>query len=456
MYFKIEDRAKIVKSADRFINIFEMIQGQNCLNDITGTISRNEIQNLIYLFLNRDREESDPVTRTIIRECIAAEQMSAGSSVLILSLLSYYFSKHLDKTSNKERISAEQEVRLEIIKSAIELSRHVKRANRQDIEKIIKSMSLSENLEKSLIDVVENYKIGEKLEIKKTKLGKTYIEKKKGNFLPIETPQISLGGKNLWTASSVNTILIDGVIENISQIHHLLESASDTREPYLIICRKAAKEVRETVDINFLRGTVDLILIETDFDPMYHHLFLDMSAIFKCEFVNIQMGDSLSSRIDKFTFKIDNVEINHKGINLLHDRENDKIQKYIAEIREFISKSGDLDAESISAIEKSIDFRTRFLESNTVILNIGVEDLDETNSSMSKIDTFIRTIPDISTYGVLDFVTINTGNSLIENICIRNERNFVTTQKQVFHSLLTSFNIYKTINRAEKLFTIIK
>ena len=95
------------------------------------------------------------------------------------------------------------------------------------------------------------------------------------------------------------------------------------------------------------------------------------------------------------------------------------------------------------------------MQSGTLVLNIGKEDLDENSSEISKIDTFIRSIPDINSYGVIDLNCLKTSDGgIVENVLYENTNSRVLTQRQIFQSLLSSFNIYKTISRAEKLFTI--
>ena len=68
-----------------------------------------------------------------------------------------------------------------------------------------------------------------------------------------------------------------------------------------------------------------------------------MAIVFDCDFVNIGMGDTLSSRIEKFKFKVDRVKINNKGINFQHSHNREpEIRKYISEIRDAGRKLNDI------------------------------------------------------------------------------------------------------------------
>ena len=456
MNYNIEDRTAIVNSVDRLVENLEKIKGKNCLNGVTNTVSDNQIQNLIYLLALDGSDRDKTISKIILSECNRAESISSGSAILVLNLLSYYILKNRDSNTRKKRLESIKSLRSEILESSIIMSKFCLKPEKKDLFRIISNLNLPVDLSQSLTSLIEEYNIGERVEVKKGDISKTTIFEKRGNFLPIEIPQALLGGKSKWEFDNVKTLLIDGIIEEVSQIHHLLESASSEKEPYMIICRKVSKEVRETIDVNFLRGTLNLVLIETDFDVMYHHLFRDMSVIFDCDFINVQMGDSLSSRIKKFLFKIDKVRLDSSGMNLYHDNSSDEnIRKYLKDIRKSIQNISDIDSESSEKISKSIQIRSKFLSSNTKILSIGKSDLDEKRSEISKIDSFMRSIPAIGSLGVIDLKDIKTENRIIDSIKDTADSSIVT-QSQVFYSLITSYKIYEMICRAEKLFTIAK
>ena len=454
MHYEISDRSSIVSHVNSFIDIFENLEDQYCLNNITNTISDNEIQNLLYLISGKDEIYSNPISKIILSECIKSESISSGSASIILRLLSYYFNSEKDKHGKRERLDHQNYLRNEVVSIAHNLSRFLRKARKEDIENLILNLNISENLKLNLSSMLSQYSIGERLEIKKSNKSSTYVSRISGNFLPIDIPDIFLR-KGKWERESVSLILIDGTIESISQIHHLLEKSSSSKEPFVIFCRSASEEVRETIGVNFLRGTVDLILIETGFYPMFHHLFRDMSAIFDCDFVNINMGDTLSSRIEKFKFKVENIKIDGTGVNFKHNHNREsEIRNYISEIREAGRKFSDQDPDSYDDIKKSVDFRTKFLDSSTIFLNVGQEDLTESGSEISKIDAFVRSIPDINLMGVIDLSETKDIPDIVSKTITRGNNKPLYTQKQIFHSLVASFKIYETINRAEKLFTV--
>ena len=66
----------------------------------------------------------------------------------------------------------------------------------------------------------------------------------------------------------------------------------------------------------------------------------------------------------------------------------------------------------------------------------------------------MRSIPDINLMGVIDLSETKDIPDIVSKTITRGNNKPLYTQKQIFHSLVASFKIYETINRAEKLFTV--
>jgi len=248
--------------------------------------------------------------------------------------------------------------------------------------------------------------------------------------------------------------LIDGTIESVSQIHHLLERVSSSKEPFLIICRKALEEVRKTIDTNFIRGTLDLFLVETGFDICHHHIFKDMSAIFDCSCVDIKMGDTISSKIDKLAFKVEEVTIRQNKISFANTKSNfEKISDYIKEIQNILSKI-DSSNEATAEISRSADERIKFLQPSCINVNIGLKELKRNPEIILKIDRFLRSFQDIGVTGILDLSNIKSRKIPKLVSLFSNEERKIYTQRQITQSMISAFSMYKILIKADKVFTI--
>ena len=250
----------------------------------------------------------------------------------------------------------------------------------------------------------------------------------------------------------VNTVMIDGVIESVSQINHFLQLSSDSKEPFLIICREASDEVLQTINLNFARGTVDLVALCVGYSVDYHHLFKDISQIFDCDYINIKMGDTISTHISKLTFKIENIEIYPDYLKIFSPMESKgKISRYINDIHSIKNKIGNDNVEEYNKIISSIGKRVRFLSSSTVNISVGKKDISQDSQIISKLNRFFRSFPDMGHTGIVDMRKCR--DSLSKEICKKTKRT-VFTQREIFQSLVTAFRIYESILKAEKVFTI--
>jgi hypothetical protein len=455
MVYNIHDRSKIVGSVGKTKNRIDNLTSQNCINNLTNSISGDLVQNLVYMTKIRGGNLDNFILKLIVNETIKSESAVAGTGNLSLRFLSYYLDTFKGLKTKKDRMQSIDCVRNDIIETSRFLNEFLRKMNINDLKKMIHSAGFSKDTSRIIKEIITNMEIGESINIEKSNTLETYFEKANGNSIKIEVPQLSLSKNNCWNRQGVNIILIDGTIESVSQIHHLLEKASSSREPYLIICRKSLEEVRKTIDVNFIRGTLDLFLVETDFNIQHHHIFKDMSTIFDCSYVDIKMGDTISSKIDKLSFKVEEVSIRQNNINFINTKSNfEKISNYIKEIQDVLSK---IDSSNDTAIEisKSADERIKFLQSSCINVNIGLKDLKRNPEILLKIDRFLRSFQDIGVTGILDLSSIkNRKIPKLVSLFSSEEKKNIYTQRQIAQSLISAFGMYKILIKADKVFTI--
>ena len=80
--------------------------------------------------------------------------------------------------------------------------------------------------------------------------------------------------------------------------------------------------------------------------------------------------------------------------------------------------------------------------------------MTENGNEISKIDSLVRSISDISLMGIIDLSVEEDIHPVVKKTIVKSSSRNIYTQKQILHSLVASFRIYETINRAEKLFTV--
>jgi hypothetical protein len=236
----------------------------------------------------------------------------------------------------------------------------------------------------------------------------------------------------------------------------LLEKISFEKFPFIIFCRSASDEVKKTIDHNFLRGTLDALIIETNFNIKFHHLFNDLSAIFDCDIVSTAMGDTISRRLEDRIFNIDSVEITDSSILLKNkkDKNLQNIKSYIEDLNNMkISiEEDDLGAEKYSEIKQSIDNRIKMMSSSRYEIFIGKNDIFYNPFTISKIDKFFRSFKDLSETGIINLKKIDKRSPMIEYIYNNTSFN-IFTQRQILTGFIFGFRIFETLIKAEKVLT---
>tara|TARA_B100000214_G_C23967308_1_gene628396 strand:- start:292 stop:1668 length:1377 start_codon:yes stop_codon:yes gene_type:complete len=456
MVYDIGKREDIVESCSEIVKIISTLSENICLNNITNNKSQNIVQNLIY---SNHFEKSSPkseILKIIIRNCIASESLSSGSGDLSALLINYFLKNMKNSTCRKSRIKILEKAREDVVDAANYFSKYIRKLSIQDINTIVDNLLVSPNLSEQLKKEILNCHSGTSFDVSISKKIETTFLKNTGNRLQLKTDQLQAIGQSSWNRDFVNVLLIDGTIESVSQIHHLLEKASSEKEHYLIMCRKASEEVKRTVFVNNIRRTIDLFLAEVGFDVELHHFFEDMSALFGCDYVNPNMGDTISSKIEKTVFHLERVEIDGNSINFKKsDKDINFISNYIKDVQNIKSSfDQSKDPKSFIIVSGVVDSRVKFMSSDLVAIRIGQDDIRFNPDTSLKVGRFFRSFPDICTTGIVDFSNLSKADSDIVKIVLNSQKNKLMTQRQLFQSLVSSFRTYETIIKSEKIFTL--
>lgn len=90
-------------------------------------------------------------------------------------------------------------------------------------------------------------------------------------------------------------VCIDGHIESVSEVHHLLEASADTKDPLVMFVRGASEDVKQTLRTNYDRGSLRVTAISVPFDLEGMNSLVDLSIVCGCDLVSSLKGDLISS-----------------------------------------------------------------------------------------------------------------------------------------------------------------
>ena len=197
----------------------------------------------------------------------------------------------------------------------------------------------------------------------------------------------------------------------MSEIHHLLTRASETREPYVLFVRGVSPDVKNTIFVNNNRNTIDVIPVEIPISEETINIFSDLSSICGCDITSSYKGDLISKAINEKIGIVDRIKIDDSGVAISNARSESRV---LLQIREIIDKRNKV---LEPAGRELLDKRVKCLSSGKVEIKIGYQDQLNTPTIIEDMDKFFRSIPNILKFGSIkrsDLVSTPNKDSKIE------------------------------------------
>jgi len=150
----------------------------------------------------------------------------------------------------------------------------------------------------------------------------------------LEYDNIFLGDKASYEIKNYRYIIIDGLIDSIGEIHHLMHRAGTTKEPYVIFCFGMNDIVKKTILKNNSLGNTEIFPVIINFNEKSVNVLNDLAVIHDCDVVSALKGQTISQEIRKSLPMGNKIEF-FKNKIILKPMCSDKI---IMQHRSFINK----------------------------------------------------------------------------------------------------------------------
>lgn len=157
---------------------------------------------------------------------------------------------------------------------------------------------------------------------------------------------------------------IDGYVETVSELHHMLIEASETRDWVVVFLRGMADDVKHTLKVNHDRGTLNVIPVVVDFDLAGLNTLNDISVITGSDLISSNKGDMISSiRLGSLAC-VDRLNMHDRRLVMRNAATKANVQQHLDGLRK---RRAD---EVIIDIGHLLDGRIKSLSSNHVILRL--------------------------------------------------------------------------------------
>jgi len=355
------------------------------------------VDNIIQKYISDNKCDDYKIIKPFIIDAVArSEHGAGGSGPICLNLISH----QLSATSNRiragyknDQIKNDQKIQISKIISSINKS--ARKLNKADVYRLIdRNFSLA--VQKKIFQIIiDKSNIKSHIFLERSNRRDTILSFFQGfNFeLSVDSEMIPSNG--IWERRNVKVLVIDGMIESIGEIHHVLERAASEKNPIVMFVRSMADDVRSTLALNIKRGTIDLIPVEVGFNEETINILNDISICCNSDIISTHMGDLISTSGTIELSSVKKITISSKGINIVNDAQTVILNshlKYLEEKRN-ISTS--------SEVHDMFDKRVRSLSSGKILIDVGNDLLSLDPQTIEKFDKLFREMRALVTHGVI-------------------------------------------------------
>jgi hypothetical protein len=174
--------------------------------------------------------------------------------------------------------------------------------------------------------------------------------------------------KQNWEAKDYNFIIIDGFIDTVGEIYHLLQNASENKEPYVIFCKGMSPEVKDVFLQNLKRRTINIFPVSLDINELNVNILIDFAMLHGSDVVSSLKGETISIAVRRKLKKGQKISIDKNGINFKPLISDNIISKHVVYLEK---RKLDSRAEANTEI---LEKRIKILSADKIILKIDKND----------------------------------------------------------------------------------
>lgn len=219
------------------------------------------------------------------------------------------------------------------------------------------------------------------------------------------------------TLARPRVVCIDGFIESVSEVHHLLETAATLREPVALFVRGASDDVVHTLRVNYDRKTMVVVPIIVDFDLQGMNSLVDVAVVAGTDVVSSLKGELISCVDLGRAPTVDRIILFRNKATLTSSSTYHAVAAHVGRLRH---RRADEPTDDVCRL---LDDRIRSLTPNHVVVRLP-DDRDFVVASQA-IDRALRTMRSVVDHGVTDdgeaFATEATLDAQVEQ-CARTLR----------------------------------
>jgi len=235
---------------------------------------------------------------------------------------------------------------------------------------------------------------------------KTSIELVDGYCYKLKLPDNFLLSTNIkektWIKNDTKIMIVDGIIENVSEIHPVLEKLHEEKQPCIIFARGFADDVISTLAQNMNRQMLDVIPVIVPYDLEGVNQLKDLAVICGCDVRSSFKGELISTIRFEDLASIQKTIIEKNKIIIKNTLTKHNVGMHKRDLHhQLISTNPDCAAQY-----KFLINRIKSLSSQCVHIKISDSLMEKKWIIIDRLEMAIGCFGEIAKYGVIDLMDV--------------------------------------------------
>lgn len=279
------------------------------------------------------------------------------------------------------------------------------------------------------------------------------IEQKYGYSFKVKPFKFFLNSSTFsWEKTNVKLLIVDGLIEKVSELDQILQKTFDSKQPLAIISHGFSEEVIATLKANQERKNFEAIPIKINPDTNSINLINDLAVVCGTTPVSFLKGDMLIFTKYEELPTVNKLLCNENEITIENPSSNLSVNSHIKYLLEKRN-----DPTLVEDVINIIDNRLKSLVSKSIIIHLPEMTMVNKEMIRIKLDNIFRAAKTLLNYGIVnisdicdEFLKQNPKSSFLEKSIINSLKTINIENKNI--PTLSAFNTLCISGKAMLLF----
>ena len=271
-----------------------------------------------------------------------------------------------------------------------------KRATSRDISNFFKGITTDEKMHQLALHAVEMAGLEGTIFVDEKMGIETFVEAKSGYNFNILLPLGPYLHEKKWERHWCRCMVIDGVIEKVSEIDGILQQAAGSSTSLIIFARGFSAEVLNTLKVNLDRTTLDVLPVSFGVDNIEMiNALADISHVLNVDPITPLKGDIISGRMLDDMNAVELIRCHGGTVTIINGSAESRIKNHVTELR----RRRQLAHPDIALL---LAKRIKSLSSACVTVKLGATTATSHQEQLEQIDILIRAAASILKLGMVD------------------------------------------------------